>query len=1815
MILFTADSSRSQAPSCNVEDMDSSGALQGALKLTSTHSMATMHFSDKECATELINRAELIACLKSFASGISSTETPVSREEILERALKEQNVVIDLLQQLNTSLEKQNETLEVRVAEQSREILEAEGHMLAAEQALKSKQEAVVEKGSISFAAMTGMEKILVQKDAMIANLQATIAGKEGQNQSQANTVGIQISHLRSRVEQERLHCIELEEELAEKREEITNLSHLLSGEKSRLIKSQSQANLLSHELETARKLNSQQKQVVLDLRSSLSDRNLQLSKLSSSLADERRRMPSTSTKNRSTQTDISQDSPSSSPPPIKEKLSHLAMGLAPKIRSPLFEQLSGRQVVTCELERRKDNPELGFSYSTVELPVSSISGRCLVIRAVKSESIASCFLQPGDEILEVNGFSCRSFFLTQAIECLQQKTGNLKLVLARTSSPGRSKDLSTSNSSSSSTVTSPVEVKFHSVENSSEYSSQAPSTVWLTAEDDTDNSCFNMDTSSFKTPSIVSSQIDKSTTGDSYISLDDAISGELEKLKLGLQQKDEVIDKLNSSMEDHEATVKHLSTTNNELQLHLDEISAAKDGLKTELATIASLLNKTQTDLAQQKEVNNSQTLQMSELQSKIEECRFAKVKMNEMIAAKDSILLSMETENKRLIEELESEASKKESTIKLQQTYDSYKKETDKLIKNEREEKNKLEEQIIEGKIKNEELALKITSLNKELLELRISMEQKESNLHERLQKVTTENLHLRADNSSMQEASTTNTVTLQSMSLELEELNKELSSKSDKLLEQVLLCDTLTKEKSQLIDTLGLTTAQLQHLRINQEESMSENEMLKKLQEQWKVDQIELQERCISQDNKIAQLTQNEAQSLSSLREAETRILTLQHEAKQLKNAIDDCKMDKAGLESQIVQCKDQVSVLETSKDAISEELKQAKDKLSDTTEQLSMNIAALNLMKAKNKTLEDREANLNEQIDKLSSEYKSSEMKLSMRVRALEAQKTVVEKELERQHSLHQQGVNNELASLRHETAQQRESLMNNESEKVRFLAEIDQIKSCRQKMQMQLEVLESDKAALEATNTLLKRDHAELSDKLSQSESASADYQTELKSTTSNNVELQASNTALHSKVKSLEEECSKLQATLQEHEQKLFEDQIQIGNISRQLEVAQLEVYTKQDEHKKITEEIVSEKKRLQQLDSSNKILQEEIDKFSNERQEQSEKLVMLETMLQQEKDKTSHLESTLAHKKSELTTIEEMWAAFKKDSNLKIQTLTTHNKALEENIGILKKQINGQQSENLLVTSELTRKCEQSSVSLKTLQEELTSAKDECQKSQTSEVTLRNQLQQAEETSKKLQESLITLKIELANSQDKQKQTASQLDIVQKDYSTLIEDHAKMKDKAKRMESELSNSKMAAESQANLAQELKSSLSVMEKKCQSLEKQNGDLQEECQFLTDVSKKLEASNNSLSSELEAYQVASSQMKVTTSKLTSEIEKLSSDLKASVDKEQITENTISQLENAHKESTATIEALHTCQDEMKELLIQVERDKESIANDHAAQVSSLKQQLQQKEKEQAEISEKLFTTERSKHELQSTVDQLIAAQTALSSTLTSTGNAKEVEIVKLQGRIADLEKHLSTAKIELEASRESEAKLKHDVSQLEREMQSNSMAAGRLQASVSKATADHETAVKKLQEQLRSIQNTNGELETENKKLKSENNSMNEEIAKLINLKLLLAEKDEQASLLNKEIKENIAMVSALTIERDHLLTTLRRYEVNKHTESVQQPTPKAARSSSKEELIRLLKDKEEEAFRLKDYISKLLASVVERAPFVLEQMK
>ena len=100
-----------------------------------------------------------------------------------------------------------------------------------------------------------------------------------------------------------------------------------------------------------------------------------------------------------------------------------------------LFEQVLCRKICAVELKRVSAETRLGFSYTKVDLPVSS-RAPCLVIKAVKEGSISYSVLQPGDEILEVNGYSCHSAVQDRVVECLEKNASVLRLVIARDQDP-----------------------------------------------------------------------------------------------------------------------------------------------------------------------------------------------------------------------------------------------------------------------------------------------------------------------------------------------------------------------------------------------------------------------------------------------------------------------------------------------------------------------------------------------------------------------------------------------------------------------------------------------------------------------------------------------------------------------------------------------------------------------------------------------------------------------------------------------------------------------------------------------------------------------------------------------------------------------------------------------------------------------------------------------------------------------------------------------------------------------------------------------------------------------------------------------------------------------------------------------------------------------------------------------------------------------------------------------------------------------------------------------------------------------------------
>jgi len=130
--------------------------------------------------------SELIEALQQFAvqHGRATDETTEvkTREHILEQALVEQNQILEVMQKLITSLEMENKSSREKINSQAKKISEMtvwEARAKRAEDQLRDMANSGVmgssKAGMISFAAIAGFEKVLAEKDQLIASLQAKL--------------------------------------------------------------------------------------------------------------------------------------------------------------------------------------------------------------------------------------------------------------------------------------------------------------------------------------------------------------------------------------------------------------------------------------------------------------------------------------------------------------------------------------------------------------------------------------------------------------------------------------------------------------------------------------------------------------------------------------------------------------------------------------------------------------------------------------------------------------------------------------------------------------------------------------------------------------------------------------------------------------------------------------------------------------------------------------------------------------------------------------------------------------------------------------------------------------------------------------------------------------------------------------------------------------------------------------------------------------------------------------------------------------------------------------------------------------------------------------------------------------------------------------------------------------------------------------------------------------------------------------------------------------------------------------------------------
>ena len=352
--------------------------------------------------------SELIEALRNLAANLSSRSgggrIVQDKEAVLEQAVVEQSQMLDVMQSLIASLETENKSFRERINEQGRTILELARWEAKAKKAQRQLNELSL--NSQPTLDVSNYKKTLAEKDKLISKLQL-------QTSLSNNT---RLVSMQASLEEERVRVIELEEEISKKQDKLLKLENELSTKQSVLIDKDSEIHHLRYEINSAKKLETQQQELALQQRASLIEKDSQLTALTKALNDEKKLCEQIRRRYLN------------SPPKVADFHHLLSDNLS---SSTLFEQVIGRDAVTVEIKKPAEDSDIGFTFSKIEAPISSRLP-CLVVKSVTPGGIASGLVIPGDELLEINGIFCRGPHQQKAIDFFSNSTGLVKIVLAR---------------------------------------------------------------------------------------------------------------------------------------------------------------------------------------------------------------------------------------------------------------------------------------------------------------------------------------------------------------------------------------------------------------------------------------------------------------------------------------------------------------------------------------------------------------------------------------------------------------------------------------------------------------------------------------------------------------------------------------------------------------------------------------------------------------------------------------------------------------------------------------------------------------------------------------------------------------------------------------------------------------------------------------------------------------------------------------------------------------------------------------------------------------------------------------------------------------------------------------------------------------------------------------------------------------------------------------------------------------------------------------------------------------------------------------
>ena len=1254
-------------------------------------------------------------------------------------------------------------------------------------------------------------------------------------------------------------------------------------------------------------------------------------------------------------------------------------------------------------------------------------------------------------------------------------------------------------------------------------------------------------------------------------------------RLQAELQRQQDKVEELQLTVSMQLDTIKKLSDNSNETHTQLTQV-------KTELVEAQSRVAEVEEEVAHFRAVVDTSTKEEGSLKNRLlslqEENLTLQAKVQELgalVREREADLMRAEDEVTMLFDEQE-EFTQRQSQQEAENR--SLQRQVNSLVSQLQDSRSKTEsassqaqESLLSVQKELHESKHLLELRKDELQTLRLKSTQHQQELEEKVAAATKEAGQLRSELLALQEAAVLSKGSTLQLQSEMEEVEMALRATEAEL---ALVKDREGKMHGE-VDSLQNANIGLQKI-VNQLEGEVHGlkDKVAGLEQSGgamgsQVRELEMQ--LHSSQNSTANVARrlDEAMSVNSAQKQEVdrlerEVLKHQSAAKRLAEDLASAHQRVSGVEGKLKEAMLASEVALQAKEETDGEVELSKSKLSSlesTLVQLQGDLSGA----------VEREKRHEQQLRDARTAYKELESSTKGMMEALQAENKGLQADVQRARAGIEElrafsggeaeRAQSELARLELELGSQQEVLVQRDRERAALVRECDHLQNSLRKQTELVEATQTECDALHITTDMLKGTLAQLEAASSEKDHILASLKSDVEDQKALISQLKQDGEVLKKESESRVSEVGVLQHTIAQHEEELLSAHLQLGQMSRQVSDLEQQLSEERTSRATVTEEKGALHLQLEQTKVTVERKETELAAATTTLARLEDTLRSNEFMMEQQAAKAAQSERQLALKSEELGALQVMWESLQKETSSKIKHLTADNVALRERSDMLMVQLEETGAASTKVRSALEKDAEDLQAKCHHLEKEGVAHKEQAAMHQMAMENLHLDLAT-------VREKLEVAESEVVSSLEREKDLALQLNEAKQNCRTLEEDLTVLRKEKVAATSELEGVRVTATKERKRVEELVSETVA--------------LQTTCDMNRQLLKATETDNSQLRQALETVtserEVAQSRLR----EVESQLKGISSEL------------------SAHQDMVGQLQAhLGQAEDTLKE---------KGLA------MQTLQQKVYTSESEASQLLAQLKCVETARSEAQATAEQLISAQAALKQVLTTAGDEREKEIVKLQDRIGYLEGEMSGLREESAQASGREASFAALLEQLEGERSRLVAELHQVKEDRLQLKTDHLREVSALQESLdkqnRALQEANRErreMEDSFAQQSSELGNLQGELAKLVSLKVIVAEKEALEDTLHKEVRSLKSQIVILESERQRLVDILRQHEVDVTTGKLAPPaTPTTVRSASKEQLTAMLKERDEEVVHLREYVSRLLEKVVEKAPFLLESL-